>query len=240
MLRIRGKENRLNLNKFLRSKIARTNKDDPSSSSTSQINPDDNNALNNNKKLEFKPALSTVSGLVDLDLNNNNTNESIKTYSAEDMRPIIVAEKATNVKLETAQKNSLVKKAVHEPSNRMHDLKSKSVGYDSLLEDDETASQMIFQLSTRLDNNEDDTQVVLKSSKFLSFFNNLLNAKEMRLTHDVFFDMDVAEMENSTNGSNGSNGNKLSRSERLERISSAEKSRANSVDLGVENDGKKY
>lgn len=238
MLRIRGKENRLNLNKFLRSKIARTNKDDPSSTS-SQINSDSNNTLNNNKKLEFKPVLSTVSGLVDLDLNNNNT-ETIKTHSTEDMRPIIVAEKATNVKLEAPQKNSLVKKAVHEPSNRMHDLKSKSVGYDSLLEDDETASQMIFQLSTRLDNNEDDTQVVLKSSKFLSFFNNLLNAKEMRLTHDVFFDMDVAEMENSSNGSNGSNGNKLSRSERLERISSAEKSRANSVDLGVENDGKKY
>lgn len=174
----KGKENRLN--RFLRAKNARQ-------AFTPTIEKRETNS---------QPVVSTVSGLVDMDINESNAALDDKSQFLD------------NPQTAPNPANSTLKKAVNEPINKLNDLKSKSNGYESFFNTEKQTQQ-----SNAPTNQNQDEQGFYKSSKLLKMFNNFIYAKEIRSSHDVFFDTD-----DSTTSSDGHR----SKIDRLWKISSAE------------------
>ncbi len=101
---------------------------------------------------------------------------------------------------------------MHEPVNKLNELKTKyTTAYESVDETHSVASGQSGALDD--DAHDGDAEVVLKSSRFLKMFSNLIYAREIRTSHDVFFD-DVDFFEDRDDA--------MRRTERLEAIRSGD------------------
>lgn len=146
-----------------------------------------------NSKLNGETVLSTISGLVDLNLSNETS------MTLDDRKPIVKQSEAPL----TSMNGSFFKRAVQEPANKYSEIKSKSKRYETMesrrgKQSNSSTSNSSKSCSSSSERDElsgDDSAGAFKF--FNRVFNNLVHTKEFRTSHEVFFDDPSTAVDNN-------------------------------------------